>query len=195
MITGIHGNKKSSLGIVEDISVHLGDVVVSTNMEVIDTQVYSMVLGTDWLRKARAVIDYHECKVTVKDGKREFIITCRNTTLPALPKEDDSDDDNDTDDSDEEDEDEANLGLVVTEEESPDAHSYQLDTWGVRIDNQENFTWQEYNYFERQFNPWINNQKWAYQQKHWYQGPDKECWCQKKLLRSTDKCNNCANDH
>src|SRR6185295_2694599 len=116
MITGIHGNKKSSLGIVEDIPVHLGDVVISINMEVIDTQAYSIVLGTDWLRKARAVIDYYECKVTVKDEKCEFIITCCNTTLPALPKEDDSDDDdNDTDDSDEEDEDEANLGLVETE--------------------------------------------------------------------------------
>src|SRR6185436_5457913 len=107
----------------------------------------------------------------------------------------DSDDNDDDDDSDEEDEDEANLGLVVTEEESPDAHSYQLDAWGVKIDNQENFTWQEYNYFERQFNPWINNQKWTHQQKHWYQGPDKECWCQKKLSKSTDKYNNCADDH
>src|SRR6185295_5056201 len=116
MITDIHGNKKSSLGIIEDVPVHLGDVVISTSMEVIDTQAYSMVLGTDWLRKAQAVIDYHDCKVTVKDGKRESIITCCNTTLPALPKEDDSDDDdNDTDDSDEEDEDEANLGLVETE--------------------------------------------------------------------------------
>jgi hypothetical protein len=52
MITGIHGTKKSSLGIVEDIPVYLGDMIVSTDMEVIDTSAYSMVLGTDWLRKA-----------------------------------------------------------------------------------------------------------------------------------------------
>ncbi|CAG8816646.1 23353_t:CDS:1, partial [Dentiscutata erythropus] len=33
MITGIHGNKKSSMGIIEDVPVHLGDVVISTSME------------------------------------------------------------------------------------------------------------------------------------------------------------------
>jgi hypothetical protein len=148
MITGIHGNKKSSMGIIEDVPVHLGDVVISTSMEVIDTQAYNMVLGTDWLRKARAVIDYHDCKVTVKDGKRESVIVCRNTTLPVLPKEEDSDDEDSDEDSDEEeDEEEVTLGLVVTEEESPDQHAYEFDAWGIKID-QEDFTWQEYDYFE-----------------------------------------------
>lgn len=196
-ITGIHGTKKSSLGIVDDIPVHLGDVVVSTDMEVIDTQAYNMVLGTDWLRKARAVIDYHQCKVTVGDGKRESVITCRNTTLPIQPKEeDDSDDDseNDSDDESEDEIDEANLGLVVTEEESPDQHAYQFDAWGVRID-QEEFSWQEYDYFERQHNPWITNQKWAHKAKHWYEGPDKYCWCRKKLNHKEDKCESCEEDH
>jgi hypothetical protein len=196
MITGIHGNKKSSLGIVEDIPVHLGDVIISTNMEVIDTQAYSMVLGTDWLRKAKAVIDYHQCKVTVADEKRESVISCRNTTLPIQPEENDSDDDDDDeDDEDEEDYDEeANLGLVVTEEESPDQHFYQFDAWGIKIDH-ENFSWQDYDYFERQFNPWITNQKWAHQTKHWYQGPDTQCWCQKELVKREDKCEPCEKDY
>ena len=197
MITGIHGNKRSSLGIIADIPVHLGDVIISTDMEVIDTQAYNMVLGTDWLRKAKAVIDYHQCKVTVGDGNRESTIQCRNTTLPIQPQNEDSDNDEDDDDEesdDEEDYEEANLGLVVTEEESPDQHAYQFDAWGIKID-QEKFSWQEYDYFERQFNPWITNQKWAHQTKHWYQGPDKQCWCHKDLYKEDDKCEPCENDY
>lgn len=53
MITGIHGNKKLSEGIIDDVPVHLGDVVVSADMEVIDTNAYHLVLGNDWLCKAK----------------------------------------------------------------------------------------------------------------------------------------------
>ena len=59
MITGIHGNRKSSEGIINDIPVHLSDVVVAVDMEIIDTNIYTLVLGNDWLRKAKAVINYN----------------------------------------------------------------------------------------------------------------------------------------
>jgi hypothetical protein len=36
-ITGIHGDRKGSLGIINDIPVRLGDIIISTDMEIIDT--------------------------------------------------------------------------------------------------------------------------------------------------------------
>jgi len=167
MITGIHGNKKASLGIVDNIAVHIGDVVISTDMEVIDTQAYSLVLGTDWLRKAGAQIDYATSQVTINDGSRRAQVECRNSTAPAKAKddsEDDSDDDDDYEYEDEEDED-INLVLVMNEEESPDQHYYKFDPWGIEIDH-ETFTWQEYEFMNNKFNPWITNQKSRHKRKH-----------------------------
>ena len=51
-IIGIHGEQKSSLGIIKEIAVHLGDVVIFADMEVINTNVYNMVLSNDWFRRA-----------------------------------------------------------------------------------------------------------------------------------------------
>lgn len=70
IITGIHSNKKLSEGIIDDVPVHLGDVVVSADMEVIDTNAYHLVLGNDWLCKAKTIIDYNHLKITVSDGNR-----------------------------------------------------------------------------------------------------------------------------
>jgi hypothetical protein len=46
-----------------------------------------------------------------------------------------------------------------------------------------------------QFNPWITNQKYRHQSKHWFEGPDKECWCLKQLTAKEDKCKDCYEDY
>jgi hypothetical protein len=197
MITGIHGNKRSSLGIIDNIAVHIGDVVVSTDMEIIDTVSYSMVLGTDWLRKANAVINYKDSQVTISDNHRRAQVSCRNSTAPPQPvinNEEDSDDDDYEYEEDEDEDEDGNLVLMVNEEESPDQHFYKFTPWGIEIDH-ETFTWQEYDYMNRQFNPWLVNQRYRHQVKHWFEGPDKECWCQKQLPTEKDKCNNCYEDY
>jgi hypothetical protein len=197
MITGIHGNQKSSLGIIDNIAVHIGDVVVSTDMEVIDTQAYHLVLGTDWLRKANAVINYKESQVTISDNVRKTQVNCRNSTAP-LPQENDSEEESDEDEyeyeEEEEEEKETNLVLVMNERESPDQHFYKFSPWGIEIDH-ETFTWQEYEFMNRQFNPWLTGQKSRHKIKHWFEGPDKNCWCQKHLETENDKCNNCFEDY
>jgi hypothetical protein len=130
------------LGIIDNIAVHIGDVVVSTNMEVIDTQAYHLVLGTDWLRKANAVINYKESQVTISDNVRKTQVNCRNSTAP-LPQENDSEEESDEDEyeyeEEEEEEKETNLVLVMNERESPDQHFYKFSPWGIEIDH-ETFT-------------------------------------------------------
>ena len=165
MITGIHGDRKSSLGICDNIAVHIGDVIVSADMEIIDTQAYNLVLGTDWLRKANAVINYKDSQVSISDGSRQAQVTCRNSTKPLLPvideDEEESDDEEDEEyESDEEEEDDnAAFALVASEDETPDQHFYKFTPWGIEI-NHETFSWEEYDYMNRQFNPWLTNQKY-----------------------------------
>src|SRR4051812_32561668 len=50
-IIGIHSEKCLSLGIVTQVLIKLGRITVTVNMEVIDANGYSLVLGTDWLRR------------------------------------------------------------------------------------------------------------------------------------------------
>ena len=57
-ITGIHGEKRPSLGIVTQVPVKIGSVTVAVDTEVIDVSGYSLVLGTDWLKRANVIIDY-----------------------------------------------------------------------------------------------------------------------------------------
>ena len=144
MITGIHGNKKGSEGIVDDLPVHLGDVVVSANFEVIDTNVYNLVLGNDWLHKAKAIIDYSHPKITVSDGNRTIEVPCYNTTQPVVNNNYEDDYDDDEEDSDEDDDDDdndmdnfiSNYSLVVTNDKSPDHYFYRITPKGIEIDNE-----------------------------------------------------------
>ncbi|RHZ85394.1 hypothetical protein Glove_66g28 [Diversispora epigaea] len=53
-IMDIHGEKCSSLRIVTQVPVKLGSVIIAVDMEVINASRYSLVLGTDWLRRVSA---------------------------------------------------------------------------------------------------------------------------------------------
>ena len=161
VITGIHGDKGGSLGIITDIPVHLGDVVISVEMEVIDTQAYTMVLGNDWLQKAKAKIEYSPPKLTISDGNRIAEIQCQNSTSnETWENEEDEDEEEEEEDEEEESSDEEevdNIGLnsmclVASENESPDHHYYRISPWGIDIDS-ESFSWEEYQFMNEKFNP------------------------------------------
>ncbi|CAG8803684.1 24962_t:CDS:2, partial [Dentiscutata erythropus] len=126
-ITGIHGDPKGSLGIINDIPVHLGDVIISTDMEVIDTRLNA-------------------------------------------------------------------LSLIVTEDESSDNYYYCFDPWGIEIDH-DTFSWEEYQFMNEKFNPWLKDQKYRHAYKHWFKGPDKSCWCNIKLITKEDECKQCEEDY
>jgi hypothetical protein len=204
LITGIHGDKGGSLGIITDIPVHLGDVVISVEMEVINTQAYTMVLGNDWLQKAKAKIEYNPPKLTITDGNRTAEIQCYNSTVNKTleNEEDDEEEDEEEEDDEEESSDEEevediglnNMCLVASEEESPDQHYYRISPWGIDIDS-ESFSWEEYQFMNEKFNPWLQNQRYRHKYKHWFQGPSNECWCKKKLINEEDECNQCKEDY
>ncbi|RHZ81699.1 hypothetical protein Glove_117g293 [Diversispora epigaea] len=57
-ITSIHEERCPSLGIVTQVPIKLEEIVVVVDMEVIDAAGYALILETDWLRKARAIIQW-----------------------------------------------------------------------------------------------------------------------------------------
>jgi RNase H-like domain found in reverse transcriptase/Reverse transcriptase (RNA-dependent DNA polymerase)/gag-polyprotein putative aspartyl protease len=201
-ITGIHGDQKGSLGVINDIPVHLGDVIISTDMEVIDTQAYTMVLGNDWLQKAHAKIEYSPPRLTINDHKRMAVIECKYTTGELTFEEEEEEEEEEEDDDDESSDEEndldlsglSNMSLVVTEKESPDQHYYRFDPWGIEIDH-ETFSWEEYQLMNEKFNPWLREQRYRHKYKHWFHGPDASCWCKIKLITKEDECNQCKEDY
>ncbi|RHZ57430.1 hypothetical protein Glove_388g13 [Diversispora epigaea] len=190
-ITGIHGDQKESLGIINDIPVHVGDVIIihvpkidfgflsiviiSTDMEIIDTRAYTMVLENDWLRKAHAKIEYFPPRLTINNNKCMAVIECKNTLQKEfLEKEEKEEDEDEEDESSDEDEDEEIIGLnslclIVSEEE-----------------NHESFSWEEYQFINEKFNPWLKDQRYQHKYKHWFKEPDK---------LSEEKCTQCKEDY
>jgi hypothetical protein len=170
-------------------------------MEVIDTKAYTMVLGNNWLQKAHAKIEYSPPRLTINDNKRIAVIEYKNSLGDPIQIEDDEEeeeeDEEDEDDKSSDEEDNiglSNLSMVVTEDESPDQHFYRFDPWGIEIDH-ETFSWEEYQFMNEKFNPWIRDQKYRHKYKHWFKGPDNECWCKKKLISPEEECNQCKEEY
>ncbi|RHZ81651.1 hypothetical protein Glove_117g615 [Diversispora epigaea] len=46
-----------------------------------------------------------------------------------------------------------------------------------------------------QFNLWLTNQKYRHQIKNWFEGPDKNCWCQKHLHTGSNQYADCYNEY
>ena len=196
-ITGIHGEKRSSLGIVTQVPVKIGSVTVAVDTEVIDASGYSLVLGTDWLRKAGAIIDYQHCKLTLKDERGAISIPCRNTNEVSPGSDDESDSESDeennesSEDSGEEtDDNEANfVGLSYNLPQQGTSVKYKITSEGIRTSS-EYTTWETYDYLTYCFDI-VRKKKKRKQGRRSVTGPKSSCWCEKYLETREDKCETC----
>src|SRR5688572_25499393 len=94
--------------------------MIAVDMETIDATGYILILDTDWLREAKAIIDYQECKLILKNNKRTVQIPCRNTRSAELNNENDDKESEDkyiesSDSSNTDDDDEANFIRLLYE--------------------------------------------------------------------------------
>ncbi|KAG9296635.1 hypothetical protein G9A89_002906 [Geosiphon pyriformis] len=69
-ITNVHGNKKKDLGIAKAIPVHINGISIETNMEVFEAKEYTIIVGNKWLKKAKALLDYELCELTIRCGEK-----------------------------------------------------------------------------------------------------------------------------
>ena len=192
-ITGIHGERRPSLGIVTQVPIKLEEIVVAVDMEVIDAAGYALILGTDWLRKAHAIIDYQECKLILKDERRTAQISCRNTRATVLDNDKDDDDSEEeyeesSDDSDTDEEEVNFAGLTYELPHQESYMKYKLTSEGMRK-NSKLVTWELYDQLSYCFDP-VRRKKGAHERCK-ATGPNSYCWCSKYLETSQDICEVC----
>ncbi|CAG8777613.1 18196_t:CDS:2, partial [Dentiscutata erythropus] len=182
-IISIHGERRSSMGVVTQVQVKLGSVTVATDMEVISATGYALVLGTNWLRKANTIINYQECKLTLKNDENTVEIPCRNTNTIILENDDDTDSGKmDT----EEDEEKANfVGLTY----NLPRQEVNVTLEGIRT-NLEYITWEIYDYLTYCLD--VIRRKRHKQEQRKAAGLNTYCWCDKYLKTKEDKCKECG---
>ena len=83
------GVRAVPLGKVHEIPVKLGDITVLIDMVVVQTTAYKVILGTEWLDKVHAVIDFNAQKMKItRRGKSSIIpIDINRGIRPAIQEE------------------------------------------------------------------------------------------------------------
>ncbi|KAG9298154.1 hypothetical protein G9A89_000031 [Geosiphon pyriformis] len=86
-MTNVHGNKKKGLGITKAILVRINGISIETDMEVSEVKEYTIIVGNEWLKKAKALLDYEFCKLTIRCGEKPIVVKCHHWTTPPIPKQ------------------------------------------------------------------------------------------------------------
>ncbi|KAG9301529.1 hypothetical protein G9A89_008381 [Geosiphon pyriformis] len=108
LITNIHGDKKKGLGIAKAVPVRINGINIKTNMEVSETKEYTIIVGNEWLKKTKALLDYKLCELTIRCGEKLIVVKCCHWTTPPATqqnqeeKQSDESDDNKSDNKDQE---------------------------------------------------------------------------------------------
>ncbi|KAG9290723.1 hypothetical protein G9A89_011686 [Geosiphon pyriformis] len=119
-ITNVHGNKKKGLGIAKAIPVRINGISIETDMEVSEAKEYTIIVGNEWLQKAKALLNYKLCELTIRCGKKPIVVKCRYWTTPPVPKQNqkveqsDESDNNKSDDKKDQEEPEETAKLAYT---------------------------------------------------------------------------------
>ncbi|KAG9291765.1 hypothetical protein G9A89_012050 [Geosiphon pyriformis] len=99
-MTNVYGDKKKNLGIAKAIFVCINSISIETNMEVSEAKEYTIIIGNKWLKKAKVLLDYELCKLTIRYNKKPIVIKCPYWTTflvtkqnPKEKQSDESDDD------------------------------------------------------------------------------------------------------
>ncbi|KAG9290583.1 hypothetical protein G9A89_020953 [Geosiphon pyriformis] len=77
-MTNVHGDKKKGLGITKAIPVYINGISIETDMEVSEVKEYIIIVGNEWLKKAKALLDYELCELTIRCGEKPIVVKCRH---------------------------------------------------------------------------------------------------------------------
>ena len=84
--------KYPSIGIVENMEFFIGNVKTKANVEVVDFQEKIFLLGTDWMKKEKAKLDYNKDILTIqKNGRDNLVPIYYKEEIPETEEEYESD--------------------------------------------------------------------------------------------------------
>ncbi|KAG9289394.1 hypothetical protein G9A89_007955 [Geosiphon pyriformis] len=73
-ITNVHGDKKKNLGIAKTVFVQINDISIEIDMEVSKAKEYIIIVDNKWLKKAKALLNYELCKLTIRCGEKPIVV-------------------------------------------------------------------------------------------------------------------------
>ncbi|KAG9300118.1 hypothetical protein G9A89_000858 [Geosiphon pyriformis] len=172
--SGLSVNKKE-LGIAKAIPVHINDISIETDMEVSEVKEYTIIVGNEWLKKAKALLDYELCELTIRCGEKPIVVKCCHWTTPPVPKQ--SLEENESDESDDkeseekkeqkEQEETAELAYTIFTSNGKPLNNVKADKEGIIV-NGKLICWPYYNMLRRTFDRKPGKKaKYSY----WWHGP------------------------
>ncbi|KAG9287831.1 hypothetical protein G9A89_017426 [Geosiphon pyriformis] len=177
-ITNVHGDKKKGLGIAKAISVCINGISIETDMEVSEAKEYTII-------KAKALLDYELCELTIRCDEKPIVVKCHHWTTPPVPKqspeENESDESNDEESEEEEEQEEqketAELAYTIFTSNDKPLDNVKTDKERIIV-NSKLICWPYYDMLRRTFDRKPGKKaKYSY----WWHGPCAWCWCDKPL--------------
>ncbi|KAG9305308.1 hypothetical protein G9A89_007803 [Geosiphon pyriformis] len=86
-MTNIYDNKKKDLGIAKAVPVQINDISIETNIEVSEAKEYTIIVNNEWLKKAKALLNYKLCELTIRCNEKPIVVKYRHWTTPSAPKQ------------------------------------------------------------------------------------------------------------
>ena len=65
-VTGVHGTKQLPAGIYDALPITVDGVTIPADVVIINTDAYALIVGNEWLTKAKASINWEAMTVTLK---------------------------------------------------------------------------------------------------------------------------------
>ncbi|KAG9293756.1 hypothetical protein G9A89_019093 [Geosiphon pyriformis] len=189
-MTNIHGDKKKSLDIAKAVPVCINGMSIETNMEVSEAKKYTIIVGNEWLKKAKALLDYELCELTIRCGEKPIVVKCHHwTTLPTPKQNQKEEQSEESDDEEEQEEQEKTAELAYTTFIS---NGKPLDNVKANreeiIVNGKLICWSYYDILRRTFDQKPSKKaKYCY----WWHGSCAQCWCNQPLYSPSDECKSC----
>ncbi|KAG9290683.1 hypothetical protein G9A89_011646 [Geosiphon pyriformis] len=153
-MTNVHGNKKKSLGIAKAIPVYINGISIKTNMEVSEVKEYTIIVGNKWLKKAKVLLDYELCELTIRCDEKPIVVKCHHWTTLPVPKQNQEkkqSDESDDDESDDKDQKEtAELAYTIFTSNGKPLDNVKADKKEIMI-NGKLICWPYYDIFRRTF--------------------------------------------
>ncbi|KAG9289402.1 hypothetical protein G9A89_007963 [Geosiphon pyriformis] len=193
-MTNVHGDKKKGLDITKAVPVHINGISIETDMEVSEAKEYTIIVGNEWLKKAKALLNYELCKLTIRCGEKPIVVKCRHWTTLPTPKqnqeklsEESDDEESDDEEEQEEQEETAELAYTIFTSNGKPLDNVKANRKRIIV-NGKLICWPYYDILKRTFDQKPGKKaKYSY----WWHGPCAWCWCNKSLYSPSDECKSC----
>ncbi|KAG9290765.1 hypothetical protein G9A89_011728 [Geosiphon pyriformis] len=191
-MTNVHGNKKKDLGIAKAISVRINGISIETDMEVSEAKEYTIIVGNEWLKKAKVLLDYELCELTIRCGKKPIVVKCCHWTTPPANKQNQKEEQSDDEESDEkkkqeEQEETVKLAYTTFTSNGKPLDNVKADKKKIIV-NGKLICWFYYDIFKRIFDQ-KPGKKAKY--RYWWHGSCARCWCNQPLYSPSNESKSC----